>query len=478
MGQTRIHIYIALIAIGAVTSTALLDLSVPWWDSWRSVIGFLLLTALGLFSEASAIRLNVGRSTGNASITFIPLIACVAIFGPLAAVAFFLVTGITVEFALRKKGVVRGTFNVAQYMLATAMGGHAFIALGGVPLAGTVTDLGNGEPFIAQLLPLIAFGVVFLSLNHALVSLVIALAERVPFRSVLSRVVSTAGGSIASDIFIAPLGILVAFLYHEFWVGGLLISLLPLAFVRYAYISKQRAEDANKDLLQALVKAIEIRDPYTSGHSVRVQGLALRIGRLLGLTESKLETLKIAALLHDIGKIEVVYEQLLMKPGKLTDDEFRMMQSHVTRGVEILTSLSSFDSRIIGAVRHHHESWDRSGYPDGIGGDDIPLLARIIKVSDSIDAMLSDRPYRKAMTVQKLESILVEDTEKEYDPQIVEVVLREGLVEEHEEEMRLTRHAHKAGASESPEIRLDSTMVGRARRRHAEGAAGDVRERG
>jgi putative nucleotidyltransferase with HDIG domain len=435
-----IHAYVGGVAAASVVASSFLDWSFPAFSSWHAVLGFSLLTVLGLLSEASAVKLTVGRSTGNASVTFIPLIACVTIFGPAAAVLFFAFTGTVVEFGIRRKESIRGLFNVGQYALATAMGGLAFQTLGGsaaVPLS----DFGGDAQFHIPYGPLIVFGIVFLVLNHTLVSIAIAISERLPFSTVLRRVLGQSGGSIASDVFTSPLGILVAFLYFHFWIFGLLISLLPLVFIRYAYIAKQKLENANRDLLQALVKAIEIRDPYTSGHSVRVQDLSLKIGRLLSLGERKLEELRTAALLHDIGKIEVVYEQILMKPGKLSAEERAMMESHVTRGVDILKSLASFDARIVNAVRHHHENYDGTGYPDRIRSLDIPLYARIIKISDSIDAMLSDRPYRAAMSPGRVARILLEEKGREYDPDVVDAVLAADLVTQHQQELLLTQRA-------------------------------------
>jgi putative nucleotidyltransferase with HDIG domain len=227
-------------------------------------------------------------------------------------------------------------------------------------------------------------------------------------------------GTALNDLMVLPIAILVAYLYFELHVVGLLVALLPLLFVRYAYLAKFRLEVANRDLLQVLVKAIETRDPYTSGHSIRVQSLSKSIGEELGLSVRTIDELEAAALLHDVGKIEVVYEEILRKPSSLSEQERKIIESHVLRGVEILTSLSSFNSRIIAGIRHHHELFDGSGYPDGLSGVRIPLYARIIKVSDAIDAMLSTRPYRPALS-----------TGKHFDPEIVKVVVKSSVLAQH-----------------------------------------------
>lgn len=441
-----IQLYVTSVVVLAIVLSLRLDWQPQLFDLTQSALGFAVLLLLGIGSEAAATRLSVGRSAGNTSITFIPLLACVAAFGPAAGVLFFLLSGVIVEFGIRRKEPIRAIFNVGQYAAATAAGGLAFEALGGRALSALPT----GAPFPQDLvIPLAAFGLIFLVFNHGLVSLAIAISEGREFASVIRRVASESGGSFLSDVVASPIGLLVAFLYHNFWLGGLFFSLLPLFLIRNMYMEKQKVEDANRDLLTALVKAIEVRDEYTSGHSVRVQELSTLIARSIDLPDRQIDDLRRSALLHDIGKIEVVYEQILMKPGKLTQEEKAVMQSHVTRGVDILRSLSSFEEKIILAVRHHHENFDGTGYPDGVKGRDIPVFARIIKVADAIDAMLSDRPYRPAMTAKRVRSILADGRGSEFDPGIIDAVFAERLIDRHEVEMRLTQHAVRQTASPS-----------------------------
>jgi putative nucleotidyltransferase with HDIG domain len=244
---------------------------------------------------------------------------------------------------------------------------------------------------------------------------------------------------MVNDLMVLPVAIFVAFLYFELSVAGLFVALLPLLFIRYSYLAKFRLEAANRDLLQVLVKAIETRDPYTSGHSIRVQSVARRIGEELGMGLRSSEELGTAALLHDIGKIEVVYETMLMKPSALSTSEREVIRSHVHRGVDILTSLSSFNARIIAGIRHHHELYDGSGYPDGLTGPQIPLYARVIKISDAIDAMLSHRPYRDALPVDKVRAELTAYASKHFDPELVDVVLRSTILSEHTAVIELAR---------------------------------------
>ena len=223
----------------------------------------------------------------------------------------------------------------------------------------------------------------------------------------------------------------MAYLYATLWVPGLLVSFLPLLFVRHSYLTNLALQQTNRALLKALVKAIETRDPYTSGHSLRVAALSARIAQAMGVVGSKLEAIETAALLHDIGKIEAIYTEILKKPGDLSAEEREIIESHVTKGVDLLTSLGSFDKEVIESVRHHHEREDGKGYPDGISGTGIPLGARIIKVVDAVDAMLSDRPYRKALTLDQVREQLEMYSGSQFNQAIVRVVVESDLLEKH-----------------------------------------------
>jgi len=425
--------------VGATVVIALLVIATRDWSAISelptdALLGLMALTLLGVISEASAFSYKLGMSGGSSSLAFIPLVAAVVLFGPVPAVLFILLTVTVGEFLVRKKPLIRATFNVAQYVNAAVVAGLVFERAGGYPLAAVAA---RPDTFQPQIVPVLAFGVTTLLLNHLAVAGAIALSQREPIRRVIWMVTNRIGGTVLSDVMILPIAILVAFLYFELGVTGLFVALLPLIFIRYSYLAKFRLQAANRDLLQVLVKAIETRDPYTSGHSIRVQALARGVAEVIGMGSRQMEQLETAALLHDIGKIEVVYEKILQKPGDLSEDERRMIESHVHRGVEILTSLSSFDSRIVAAVRHHHELYDGSGYPDGLAGEKIPLFARIIKMSDAIDAMLSTRPYRDALPIEKVKSELRDFAGRHFDPRLVEAVINSSMLEEHSSSIKL-----------------------------------------
>ena len=169
-----------------------------------------------------------------------------------------------------------------------------------------------------------------------------------------------------------------------------------------------------------MVKAIEARDPYTSGHSIRVSRVAGLIAREMGLSGAQIEEVETAALLHDVGKIHEEYARVLRKEGKLTEEERALMQTHSIRSFELVRTISSFRGGVDVAVRHHHENYDGSGYPDGLQGRDIPAAARIIMVADTTDAMTTDRPYRRALDFSRVVAELKKYSGAQFDPEVVQ----------------------------------------------------------
>jgi len=175
------------------------------------------------------------------------------------------------------------------------------------------------------------------------------------------------------------------------------------------------------EAIKALVRAVEAKDPYTRKHSEQVAHYAGHIADYLGLDAGLREVIHTASLLHDVGKIGVP-DNVLTKPGALTDEEFAMVKRHPALGEEILQKISVFakEARL---VRHHHENWDGSGYPDGLKGEQIPLGARVINVADSIDAMLMKRTYKGAYSLDKTRRELLRCSGSQFDPELAQVAV-------------------------------------------------------
>jgi putative nucleotidyltransferase with HDIG domain len=173
--------------------------------------------------------------------------------------------------------------------------------------------------------------------------------------------------------------------------------------------------------VETLIRAIQARDKYTSGHSARVSRYALLIGEKFGLTSRDRHELYLASMLHDIGKIGIP-DDLLNREDKLTDEQIRQIRNHVNVGASMLNALGEMNP-IVPLILHHHEAWDGSGYPDGLKGEEIPLMARILAVADSFDAMTSDRPYRKAMSKPAAIAEIKQFSGRSFDPAVVDAFL-------------------------------------------------------
>ncbi len=171
-------------------------------------------------------------------------------------------------------------------------------------------------------------------------------------------------------------------------------------------------------IVRSLSSAIDAKDPYTRGHSDRVARVAVRLARQLGCDARTVDTIYLAGLLHDVGKIGID-DRILRKPGRLTPEEFEHIKQHTIIGYEILRGIKQL-CHVLPVVLHHHEAWDGSGYPHGLAGECIPYLARVVAVADAFDAMGSDRPYRKGMSDEKLDAVIRQGAGKQWDPKVVE----------------------------------------------------------
>jgi len=208
------------------------------------------------------------------------------------------------------------------------------------------------------------------------------------------------------------------------------IAPLIASFLEQENLEK-RISRLNKEALLILVEAIEARDPYTGGHVKAVTDYSLKMGEFLKLDREELKTLEMASYLHDVGKIKVP-DDILKAPRKLTPEEWEIMKMHPIWGEEFLKKFTTFKD-IAKIVRHHHERWDGKGYPDGLSGENIPFLSRIIVLSDSFQAMTSIRPYKKALSLEEAVEEIRKEKGKQFDPELAEIfieVVVEDLIKE------------------------------------------------
>ena len=201
-------------------------------------------------------------------------------------------------------------------------------------------------------------------------------------------------------------------------------SLAAVVAARTAELQRALAdkEQSHEDALKVAGLALEFRDYETKGHTERVTALAEALSDTLGLGEAASTQLRWGAYLHDVGKIAIP-DQVLLKPGKLSAEEFTVIKSHVVIGETMLRRLSFLDEGVLQIVRHHHERWDGRGYPDGLKGHAIPLLARIFSVVDVYDALISRRPYKAAWTHEAAVRELARNAGRQFDPEVIAAFL-------------------------------------------------------
>jgi putative nucleotidyltransferase with HDIG domain len=179
-----------------------------------------------------------------------------------------------------------------------------------------------------------------------------------------------------------------------------------------------RLEESSLEAIESLNATVEAKDPYTAGHSLRVQRIAVAIGEQLNLPKSRLDPLRLGALFHDIGKLAVP-DAVLTKPGRLTDDEFELIKRHSEDGAGIVRRFGPLRATVP-IIRHHHERWDGSGYPDGIAGEQIPLEAAIVGLADAWDAMTTERPYHRALTLEQAFAEVRRGRGSQFSPEVVD----------------------------------------------------------
>jgi putative nucleotidyltransferase with HDIG domain len=416
--MTKLRIYISIV----ITAALFLCLLQPWVSTAldpNMITGAIVLCALGILAERFSVNFAIAGRATSSSIAFIPLLAATISFPRPFAFAIAVAITTVAQFVLAKREFSRAAFNVAQMAVSTELAGLVFRSLGGV----------HGS--VPSVTAINAIGLTFTLFfaNQLFVTTAIAFAQQERVGPTFARIISAACGNLLYDVLISPIAIVVALLYDNYWVWGLAILIFPLLLIRHAYWTIQKLQRANKDILQVLIKTIETRDPYTSGHSLRVAELSKAIAEDLDLSPANVDRIHMAGLVHDIGKIEPIYAALLQKKGPLTPDEWRVIETHAAKGAEFLTTLSSFSPDLIAAVRHHHEKYDGTGYPDRISGETIPLASRIIMLCDSIDAMLSDRPYRRALSIDQVRAELIRCSGTQFDPKIVQTILSRNTLE-------------------------------------------------
>ncbi|MEO5896451.1 MAG: HD domain-containing phosphohydrolase [Vicinamibacterales bacterium] len=385
---------------------------------------WMILVLLTLVSGSATVRLPSLPATISVSETFV--FTSVLLFGPATGTLTVALDAFVISFWSYKKDqpLYKVIFNVCALPLTIWIAAHLFFLTAGIP---PLTISKNAVPIRELLLPLLVFTIAYFSLNSWIITFAISLEKQLPPLKIWREnfvwlSLNYFGGASVAALLVT---------YSKDLDLTFLAVIVPLLVVLYFTFSMSmgRVEDANRHLsqlntlymstIETLAMAIDAKDQITHGHIRRVQTYAIALAKSMGVSDEKLiRAIEAAALLHDMGKLAVP-EYILNKPGPLTPTEFEKMKLHASVGADILSAIE-FPYPVVPIVRHHHENWDGTGYPDGLAGASIPIGARILSVVDCFDALTSDRPYRPRLPDRDALKILWDRRGTMYDPLVID----------------------------------------------------------
>ena len=381
-------------------------------------IGLAILTLLAGVFTIKVPALNASLSISETFLFFIVLF-----FGSAPAVVVVGLDGLSISLIRRRSQFRHAAFNLAEPMLSMWVASKVYYAMAAVgPLA-------TGTATIGEIgLPALALSAVYFVMNSGLNALAVATESgSSPFtlwrKYFLGVSVNYFGG--------ASIAVLLAVNIRSAGVLSSVLAIAPLVIVSYFTFksSMGRLEDENRHLgdvnrlylkvVETLAMAVDAKDQVTHGHIRRVQTYALQLARKVGVIDvQELRAVEAAALLHDMGKLAIP-EHILNKPGKLTNNEYERIKLHASLGADMLSAVD-FPYPVVPIVRHHHENWDGTGYPDSLRAEAIPIGARVLSIVDCYDALRSDRPYRRALSSEEAMAIVRERRGTMYDPAFVD----------------------------------------------------------
>lgn len=358
-----------------------------------------VFTTLALVVELLPVYL---RPQTAISVSFAPLYTVILLSSPyLAAITAFLAA----FFGTMRSGWYKSLFNGSQYAISAFFSGLVFQQLGGY-------GFHWNEP-IFYLAVGISIIVYFFG-NFLLVLGIVSLSSGVPLSSLWKQDVN---GILLQYFALFPFSLLLYFVYTYVGYIGIALFFLPLLVARYSFKLFVDTKRMHLELLQALTAAVDAKDPYTRGHSARVADLALRIADHLRLSGKQKEVIEYAAILHDVGKIGIT-DAILGKPGRLSPEEYRIIQEHPLIGYKIVRGVD-FLRQVAEVILAHHERCNGKGYPCGKREEEIPLEARIVAAADVFDALTSERPYRRAYTIAEALGIMENEERGHFDPRVL-----------------------------------------------------------
>jgi putative nucleotidyltransferase with HDIG domain len=384
---------------------------------------WLVLAALTLLTGSFTVRVPGLLARISVSDAFV--FASVLVFGPSVATVIVALDSLVATLWMRPehRTLLRSLFNVTSVSISIWIASHAFFWM-------AQASPGQALALSRLIGPLFALAALYFLTNSWLIAFALSFEkdesvvqlwwDNFPWLSL-----NYFGGVSVAALLVSNTRSI------DIHTIGIILPLLIITYLTYK-TSLARLADAQRHIAQVnelylstietLAMAVDAKDQITHGHIRRVQVFAVELARLLGVREGgQLKAIETAALLHDMGKLAIP-EHILNKPGKLTTAEFATMKQHADIGADLLSSIR-FPYPVVPIVRHHHESWNGTGYPTGIGGTDIPLGARILSVVDCFDALTSDRPYRPRLSKEEAFAILRERSGVMYDPLVVETFI-------------------------------------------------------
>lgn len=379
-------------------------------DNYWNVFFFIMLTA---FTEScTVIFRDMSFST-----SFAVELACYVLYGPYITL-LVIILGFSIR-VLKVKNGYKHIFNTPFY-------GTAFnycILVLGILCSNYVYLLFEGtfaiDKLSSNIFQIILFCIVFFIIDTTIISILSALMTN---KNIIYVFIGNMRLVILNILVMAPFGVILAYVFNLYRYGGVILVLVPIVLTKYTFSLYIQTKSQYIQTVDALMLAMEARDKYTEGHSKRVAEISASIAKELKYNDWKIENLNMAALLHDVGKIGID-DEILNKPGKLTSEEYDTIKTHPLIGYNILKDIKNLQN-ILPIVRNHHERYDGTGYPDAKKSEDLSLDVFIIQLADSIDAMSTDRPYRKALQPDVIIDEVKKHSGTQFHPKVVQAYFK------------------------------------------------------
>jgi diguanylate cyclase (GGDEF)-like protein/putative nucleotidyltransferase with HDIG domain len=421
----HLHAFIGFMAIASLVLFYVLFHPIPKGFDWLGLVALTGILALTEWFSVDIYYRDTSVSTSTA-----PLLAGVFLFGPLGLLVMSLTFALIAKVKHNSKWS-RVIFNTSNQLFA------GLICFGMIHLtAVSYPEWG----FWAQILLALVSAAIFYISTTVAISMAMHLDAGLPFSETWKEKFSWL---LPYYLVLGLVALILAYAYQSQGLLGTGIVIIPLLLMRFSqkqFIDRTRGavnelkeknvilvrnadeiQKLNEGLLNALAEVIDLRDPYVLGHSKQVTQYAVMLASRMGLPAEQIEVIRKASLLHDIGKLGIS-DKILRKPGPLTKEEFAIIRGHPLLGAEILAASQAL-APLIPVVRHHHEQYDGNGYPGELGGEQIPVEARIVAVADAVESMASDRPYRRALSYQEIIVEIQKTTGTQFDPLVASIML-------------------------------------------------------